>query len=228
MTATFISAGSVVTANNASMTPGSPAGFQAGDILVAGYVQAPGSTTPPDLSAYGFTRKSLNSAVGPRAAAIYTKTAVGGDTMPTGQFGTGQQACVCLAYRGLTETADQTAVERASTTQTSGLLIPSSSAPPSNGTVAICLGLRTNGSATGVTVSDYGNFIQRVTQTPNSSGKPLFVFQDIIMTTPQSVSSGVQTTSPADSSAQQWGTSVIFLQAAAVIIPTRALLGVGV
>jgi hypothetical protein len=228
MSATFVSAGTVVTANNASMTPGSPAGFQAGDILVACYVQAPGSTTPPDLSSFGFTKKSINTAVGPRAAAIYTKTAVGGDTMPSAQFGTGQQACVCVAYRGLTETLDQTSVERASTTQTSGLLVPSGSAPPSNNTVAIMLSLRTNGSATGVTVSNYGNFSQRLSNIPNSNGKPLFVLQDIIMTTPQSVASGVQTTSPADSAAQQWGTSLIWLQAAVTVVPTLGLLGVGV
>jgi len=226
MTAQFISTGTVVTANNASMTPNSPSSFQAGDILVVGFVQFAGSTSPPDLSSFGFTRKSLNSAVGPRAAAIYTKTAVGGDTMPSAQFGTAQQACVCMAYRGLTETLDQTSVERASSAQTSGLLAASSAAPPTYGTVAIALAMRNNGSATGVTISNYGNFVQRVSNIPNAANRPLFVFQDIIMTTPQSVSSGVQTTSPADSATQQWGTSVIFLQAIPAV-PTMGLLGVG-
>lgn len=217
MTAAFRSIGTPNRAFNSPTTPGSPAGFQAGDILICGFVETAGTNAPPDLSSFGFTRKSINGA-GATAAALYTKTALGSDAMPSAQFGSDWCLSFCAAYTGLTETLDKVSVERG-TNQTSGIGVPGSSAPPSNNVVAIALGMRNNGSASGVSISNYGNFIQRATSLPPGTGQVLAVFQDVIMTTPQTVTLGSQNTSPADSAAQTTATVIIFLQPLNATIP---------
>jgi hypothetical protein len=217
MTALFDSIGTVVTGFNTTITPLAPAGLAAGKLLVVAFWEDAGSDAPPDLSAFGFTRKSLNSAV--TACVQYTKIAVGGDTMPSAQFGAGWAGCVCACYTGATETLDRTASERG-TNSTSGLNIPGASAGPSNGDIVIVIACRNNGSATGVTISNYGSFIQRATSIPNASGRPLACFEDWIQTTPAAVTLGAQATSPADSVTQTTSCSMIFLQASApAIVP---------
>lgn len=209
---TFLSIGTPSANFNAPTTPGAPAGFVAGNILVAGFWEHAGSDTAPDLSAFGFTLKSDNSVV--KAVTLYTKTALGGDTMPSAQFGTDWCGAFCAAYPGGTEILDRTSAARGASTTTSGFPVPGVSAPPSNNVTAIALGFRNQGSATGVTVSNYGNFVQRGTYLVNS--RPHVVFEDIIMTTPQAITLGIQATSPADSANQTSGMVVIFLQSAVV------------
>lgn len=212
----FRSIGSVTAGFNTSISPGAPPGAQAGDILVVGYVQHAGSAAAPDLSAFGFTQKSDNSIV--KAAVLYTKTAVGSDTMPSANFGGDFQCCFCAAYTGLTETLDRVSVARGGNT-TSGITIPSATAPPSDNVVAVCLAMRNNTTATGASISDYGAFTQRATNIPNSNGRPMATFEDIVMTATQAITLGSQGTSPADSGANTCGSVIIFLQSIATALP---------
>lgn len=212
----FRSIGSITTGFNTSIAPGAPPGAQVGDILVAGFVQHAGSAAAPDLSSFGFTQKSDNATV--KAAVLYTKTAAGGDTMPSANFGADFQCAFCAAYVNVTETLDRTSTQRGGNT-TSGITIPSATAPPSDNVVAICLAMRNNTTATGVAISDYSPFTQRAANIPNANGRPLAVFQDCIMTTPQAIILGSQVTAPADGGANTCGSVIIFLQSIAAAFP---------
>lgn len=225
MSAAFRSIGTPDFKFNAATTPGAPAGFQVGDILVAGFWEHAGTDTPPDLSAFGFTRKTLNSGPSANAIALYTKTAQGGDTMPTAQLGADYCGSFCAAYGGATEILDRVSVERP-TNGTSGFPIPGMSAPPSDGDILVMIALRNNLDASSPTISNYGSFTQRASIAANVNGinpDVVVVFEDWIQTTATAVTLGSQFTSPPDSVAQTSLSAIIVLQARPLIPPQPVL-----
>jgi hypothetical protein len=233
MTWAFRSAGAIVSGFNTTLTPGTPAGFLAGDLLVIYGAEFAGSDAPPDLTAAGFIKQSLNS--GTNQCAIWTKIAVGADTIPGCYYGNQWAAFGCAAYSGapstLTGIASQAGVNRANSTLTSGIAIENFSAPPDSNVLCLTVSARNNGSATGVSIASITNFTNRATFTPNASGRINIALLDWIQSTPTSYALTIQSTSPADSAAQTNSSQTIFLKPGSAPSSTPSismgLMGVG-
>jgi hypothetical protein len=207
------STGTMGSAFNANMTPGAPAGFVAGDLLVVRAFCIPGSVTIPDLTSQGFTKFSLNTVTS--YAAIYAKIAVGGDTMPTFQYGTDWQGCFCDAYTGgpstLTGIASQASVERSINT-TANIQFNGYTAPPDAGCLILGVGCRNPGSATGVTYGSASPYSVRGTWLTDA--RPHAICVDLIQTVSASGALVQVTTNPADSVNQAAGSELVFFKPA--------------
>lgn len=221
MTWAFRSVGTLATAFNGTMTPGAPAGFQAGDLLVIDSWSVPGNPGVPTIS--GFTQLSKNTSF--TDAVIFGKIATGGDTMPTFQHGTDFQGCYCRAYSGapssITGITSQTGVERG-ITATSSVSFAAFATPPDNNILVLGVGVRASGSATGISFGSSGVYTTRATQAANS--RPHAILMDLIQTTATSGSIVTITTSPADSASLAARGQLVFLKASLLDPPGMQLL----
>lgn len=208
MTWAFRSVGTISTAFNATTTPGSPTGYQAGDLLLVCAWCTASSVTIPDLTSQGFTKLSSNSLF--HYVVIYGKVAVGSDAMPTFQLGPDFQGSYCLAYTGGPGTivTDQAATERGVTVD-NGCSFGGFALPSNPGIMAFSLGMRNPGSANGVTWGTKTNYTNRATQVQD--GKPHAIMLDWIQSA--ATSSGITSisSSPVDSAGQTAASETIFL-----------------
>lgn len=219
MTWTRVAIGAPATSFNASNTAGLPAGVAAGDTLVYCSTEFHGSDSIPDLSAYGFALAS--SAVNGHTSGIWLKTAVGGDTMPTINWGNQFQYSVCVAYRGgdsgsLTPHA---ATDRYSTSRSS-IAMPGATIT-NNGCLLLSWGtynkISTPTNTDAATIGDFGSFTQIVTQWPSGTFKLACVLSEWIQTAATSVTQGGHAISISDTAASAPPTNglIIALNAAA-------------
>lgn len=214
MTWAFRSAGTVSSVFNTTTTPGAPAGFVAGDLLlVCGWCTA-SSITMPDLTSQGFTRLSPNAAF--TYIIIWGRIATGGDSMPSFQMGPDFCASACLAYTGapstLTGIASQAGTERGGSA-VNGCTFAGFTTPPDSNVMVFSLGMRNPGSSVGMVWGTKANYTNRqVQQSPDN--RPHAIMLDWIQTTSTSASITNITSSPSDSVAQNNASQTIFLKPA--------------
>lgn len=220
-------------AGGGNMTPAMPA-FNIGDLLLLDTAVNSISIAPPTIS--GWTRLSINTSA--QCAALYARIAQSGDTSPTFQWDAGHQtysrisSFTGVVYTDLT-TIVATSNERATST-TGAIAVNATSAP----SVANCLVLRggrclktatNNGHTFNDWTTDTGVYTKvggtQVVQNGNALAGGLWFWQQ---TTAAATSADGANLSTADAAGNSQGYTVVLKsQAAAIVVPTRSLLGVG-
>lgn len=210
----FRSVGTVVTGFNSTITPGAPAGFQAGDLLIYAAWEFVGSNGPPDLSASNFTLLSDGTSAVVKGCALYGKIAVGGDTIPGINYGNQRTGALCAAYTGAPTTISSISnispVTRASTATSS--VFWNSATPTIGGCLLIALLCRNQSGSSAVSFGGTQTpWTFRAGSTPAAASAPVAYFGDWIQTNSASTGSGSITTSPADAGAQSVFSQIITL-----------------
>jgi hypothetical protein len=102
----FVAAGTVAHGNNASVTPGMPAGVQAGDLLlVFAAIRNSGTGMPDTPTGYTLLRNLTGDPAQPRNAALYAKVHTGTESAPqvtfTGGAANADTSAQMAAFRGV-------------------------------------------------------------------------------------------------------------------------------